>query len=406
MKKADGQSTTGRKSAEAKHNLIPAAKKICVITPYLHHDGSSLLLYRFLKWARSNRPECRFDILYLSDGPVRQMLEKLENVDDVVHLKPKLHRYIHRFESRSHKKNIQRFIGKSDAVYCNTIVSLKWLESFLDPIATKKNALPPITVHVRELGYWLVKSGVTQRTFDFLPVSAIADSSLTAQSLAGRFAISNCNIIDEYCDTEEVRKWKGADQIRDELGVAKTRKIVGMSGTVEWRKGPDIFISVARQLAELMEDPPLFVWLGGFPDPLSEYQVNSEIKRLGMESMVVFMGSRENPYPYYASMDVFMLTSREEPFGAVCLEAAALGIPSLCQKGCAGAESFIAKDAGIVVDSSNLDSLSLALQSLLENDQRRFSLGRKAEQECMNSHALGVLLPRLMDEILKSSHLV
>jgi glycosyltransferase involved in cell wall biosynthesis len=406
MKKADGHSSTGRKSADTKHSPIPAAKKICVITPYLHHDGSSLLLYRFLKWARSNRPECRFDILYLSDGPVRHMLEKLENVDEVVHLKPKLHRYIHRFESRFHKKNIQRIISKSDAVYCNTIVSLKWLESFLDPVAIKKNLLPPITVHVRELGYWLVKSGVTQRTFDFLPVRAIADSSLTAKGLTSRFTINNCSIIDEYCDTEEVRKWKGADQIRAELGVAKSRKIVGMSGTVEWRKGPDIFIWVARQLAELMEEPPLFVWVGGFPDPLSEYQVNSEIKRLGMESMVVFMGSRENPYPYYASMDVFMLTSREEPFGAVCLEAAALGIPSLCQKGCAGAESFIGKDVGIVVESSALDSLSLSLKSLLENDERRFSLGRKAEQECMNSHALDVLLPRLMDEILKISNLV
>jgi glycosyltransferase involved in cell wall biosynthesis len=332
------------------------------------------------------------------------MLEKLENVDDVVYLKPKLHRIIHRFESRSHTKNIQKFIGKSDAVYCNTIVSLKWLENFLDPSTTKKDFLPPITVHVRELGYWLVKSGVTQRTFDSLPVTAIADSSLTAESLAGRFVISNCNVIDEYCDTEEVIKWRGADQIRAELGVAKSRKIVGMSGTVEWRKGPDIFISVARQLSKLMDDPPLFVWVGGFPDPLSEYQVNSEIKRLGVESMVVFMGSRDNPYPYYASMDVFMLTSREEPFGAVCLEAAALGIPSLCQKGCAGAESFIAKDAGIVVDISDLNSLSLALQSLLENDERRLSLGRKAEQECIDMHALDVLLPRLMDEILKNSY--
>jgi glycosyltransferase involved in cell wall biosynthesis len=103
-------------------------------------------------------------------------------------------------------------------------------------------------------------------------------------------------------------------------------------------------------------------------------------------------------------MDVFMLTSREEPFGAVCLEAAALGIPSLCQKGCAGAESFIAKDAGIVVDISDLNSLSLALQSLLENDELRLSLGRKAEQECIDMHALDVLLPRLMDEILKNSY--
>ncbi|MCP9785936.1 glycosyltransferase family 4 protein [Cyanobium sp. N5-Cardenillas] len=289
----------------------------------------------------------------------------------------------------------------ADAIYCNTVVGLQCLQVLLDALGLPPERLPRVSVHVREMGYWIQRSGISRQSFQRLTNCIIADSQLTANHLQDYLGLEKqvlC-VIDEYCDTEEVVRWRGCDRLREELNLPRQRQLVGMAGTIEWRKGPDIFLQVARHLATEMPDPPLFAWVGG-GDPMTTYQIESDIKRMGLDSMVRFTGPRENPYPYFDSFDVFLLTSREEPFGAVCLETAMLEIPSICFSGCAGAESFIAAGAGLVVDRFDVSAMAGALQKLLEDDALRRSLGERAKRECLAEHALDVLLPRLMAQVL------
>lgn len=373
-------------------------KRVTVITPYLHYDGSSLLLYRFLRWAASTHPEYGFDILYRHDGEVRKKLEQLSNVEEVIHLAPRKRRLIHRIESPLHRRKLVRLLITPHALYCNTLPALKWLEDFIGN--NTGLPLPKTTIHVRELGYWVQRSGINRESFQGLNSTIIADSSLTGRNLELTLGISDYMVIDEYCDVKEVLKWKGQDLIRKEYGISPSRPIVGMAGTIEWRKGPDLFLMIAKQLADTMEYPPLFVWVGRFNDELFEYQMRCDIKQLGLESTVLFLGPKENPYPYYDSMDLFLLSSREEPFGAVCLEAGALEIPSICYRGCAGAESFISRGCGVVVERSDPNAMAEAIKELLDNHDRRKTLGRRAREECEKQYSLEKLLPQLLEAIL------
>jgi glycosyltransferase involved in cell wall biosynthesis len=372
---------------------------VVVITPYLHHDGSSLLLCRFLRWAELRRPDVVFEVLYRYDGPLREYLLSLSNVRGVKPLVPIRRRVLHHVESRFQARAMAALLRNSDAIYCNTVVGLQCLQVLLDSLSLPRECLPRVTVHVRELGYWIQRAGITRQSFQGLANRVIADSQLTASHLQATLGLESLCVIDEYCDTEEVVRWRGCDRLREEYNIPRQRRIVGMSGTIEWRKGPDLFLQIARHLATCMNDPPLFAWVGG-GDPMATYQIESDIKRMGLESMVLFTGPRENPYPYYDSFDVFMLSSREEPFGAVCLEAAMLTIPSLCFSGCAGAESFIATGAGTVVSCFDVVVMSEALQELLENEEMRRNAGERAQRECFASHSLDALLPSLLAEVL------
>jgi len=388
---------------EARHLAIMTTPslRVTVVTPYLHYDGSSLLLYRFLNWAASAHPECGFDILYRHDGEVRKKLERLSNVGEVVHLVTKKRRLVHRIDFPLHRRKLRRLLRTPNAVYCNTVPALRWLEDF---IGTNPDLdLPKATIHVRELGYWIQRSGVSKESFLALNSTIIADSSLTGDNLQSTLGISDYTVIDEYCDVKEVQKWRGEDLIRKEFDIPQSRHIVGMAGTIEWRKGPDLFLMAAKQLSNLMERPPLFVWVGGFVDTMFEYQMRKDIQLLGLESTVMLLGSKENPYPYYDSMDLFALTSREEPFGAVCLEAGALEIPSICYRGCAGAESFISRKCGVVVERSDVNAMAIAIKDLLEDANRRKELGSQARHECEERHSLETLLPKLLEMILSRS---
>lgn len=374
---------------------------VVVITPYLHHDGSSLLLCRFLRWAQSRHSDVVFEILYRHNGPLREQLLALPNVRGVKPLVPVRRRVLHHVESRLQARAMTALLLNADAIYCNTVVGLQCLQGLLDSLGLPPERLPRVSVHVREMGYWIRRSGISLQSFQRLAQCIIADSQLTATHLQAYLGLQEKDlcVIDEYCDTEEVVRWRGCDRLREEFNLPRQRQLVGMAGTIEWRKGPDIFLQIAHHLATEMSDPPLFAWVGG-GDPMTTYQIESDIQRMGLESMVRFTGPRENPYPYFDSFDVFLLTSREEPFGAVCLETAMLGIPSMCFSGCAGAESFIAAGAGIVVDRFDVSAMAGALQTLLEDGARRRNLGERAKRECQAAHALDVLLPRLMAKVL------
>lgn len=373
---------------------------VVVITPYLHHDGSSLLLFRFLRWAEEHCKSLAFEILYRYDGPVRQQLLALSNVRNVNPLIPRKRRILHHIESRLQAREMAHRLTHADAIYCNTVVGMRCLEELLETLRIPREKLPRISVHVRELGYWIQRSGVKAESLRSLADTIIADSNLTAKNLTTAISLSNVCIIDEYCDTQEIPQWKGSDRLRQEYGIPANRKIIGMSGTIEWRKGPDIFLLIAKRLAETMTtNPPLFAWVGG-GDANARYQIESDIKRMGLESMVLFTGPRDNPYPYYSSFDLFLLSSREEPFGAVCLEAAMLDIPSLCFAGCAGAETFIADGAGLVVDHFDVSAMADAIKEMLENEARTRAAGEEAHRRCLAAHSHDVLLPRLLKEVL------
>jgi glycosyltransferase involved in cell wall biosynthesis len=60
--------------------------------------------------------------------------------------------------------------------------------------------------------------------------------------------------------------------------------------------------------------------------PLRE-ELETAARRLGLRDRVTFVGSLANPYPLIRQADVVVLPSREEGFGLVAVEAAALGVP-------------------------------------------------------------------------------
>lgn len=99
----------------------------------------------------------------------------------------------------------------------------------------------------------------------------------------------------------------------------KSRPVVGMCGVGGVRKGFDRFVSTARALPEFD-----FLWVGDVTD--GQF-LGSSIEEARSSANVFVTGWVENPAPFIASFDVFLLTSREDPDPIAALEAYALGVP-------------------------------------------------------------------------------
>jgi glycosyltransferase involved in cell wall biosynthesis len=98
--------------------------------------------------------------------------------------------------------------------------------------------------------------------------------------------------------------------------------------------------------------------------------------------------------------DVFTLTSREDPYPAVVLEAAALGKPIVCFQQSGGAPEFVEGDCGFVVPYLDVEAMAGRIAELLDDDDLRTRLGEAARRKVGMQHDLNRVAPRISQIIM------
>lgn len=137
------------------------------------------------------------------------------------------------------------------------------------------------------------------------------------------------------------------NQIREQLGIPKDAKVVLGCGLAEWRKGTDIFIRVARQVIRKMPKVH-FIWLG-VGDNVFSAELQAEKDRWDEREQVHLIPRKSDSKPYFEAMDMFFLSSREDPFPLVMLEAAYYEKPMIGFKGSGGISDFLQDFPDMVV---------------------------------------------------------
>ena len=170
--------------------------------------------------------------------------------------------------------------------------------------------------------------------------------------------------------------------------------VVGMCGSPEWRKGTDVFVRLAQQVRDMPEGHRChFVWLGGESDAFLEFQL--DVDKLGLRNVCHFVPAVEDPSPYFKAFDLFALTSREDPFPLVMLEAAASGLPIVCFAQSGGATELVEADAGIIVPYLDVQAMARACVDLLMNEEKRKRFGAEAKVKVEGRYLLAQQGPKI-----------
>jgi glycosyltransferase involved in cell wall biosynthesis len=143
--------------------------------------------------------------------------------------------------------------------------------------------------------------------------------------------------------------------------------IIGACGTSDWRKGFDVFILVALFIHETsLNEKVKFIWKG-VTEGIELEKARYDIDKLGLTEFILLSPSGSDMDVFWNSIDLFLLTSREDPFPLVVLEAAAHKIPTIAFEGSGGASEFIALDAGMTVTYLSIQSMASSIIHLLNN---------------------------------------
>lgn len=130
---------------------------------------------------------------------------------------------------------------------------------------------------------------------------------------------SKVRVVPNFINTEEIHR-KMREPISFQTDPAQYN--LASMGRLCHQKGFDILLNEFSQVVKQRPDMHLYL-IGDGPD---REALMEQCSRQNLQDMVTFLGNQENPFPYLAQMDGFVLDSRYEGQGMVLWEAKAVGL--------------------------------------------------------------------------------
>ena len=348
---------------------------------FLSHDasltGAPSVLLEIGNWFQTNT---RFQAKFVVAGRYITRIKEFEAIGPTLYLKDL---------DKDHTEIIFDFLCPlPEFIYANSIASGDLLQVIKSVLP---NADIPTIGHIHEL------SGVMKH---FLPQGKyFADSCDSFVAVSNESAKDFSNFCLRRKSTIEIvppfiSPWRGT---KNNFLPGKT-KIIGC-GTIEHRKGFDLFCETLKKLSQTTEDF-IGVWIG---PSHSDTEPNSTINKYNVETFVLAVGPMPDPRAFYEEGDIFFLSSREDPFPLVAIEAAEQGLPILCFDGGSKPICELVKigQAGLICRHSDTSDAAHCLTLLLSNKTMRLTMGKNAQTFSHQNFYSTSLLPKIYDHLLR-----
>lgn len=170
------------------------------------------------------------------------------------------------------------------------------------------------------------------------------------------------SLLREGIDKETVRT-----RVRQKLGLPKNARIIMCAGYADHRKGFDFFVRACMSVIQRLPNT-YALWVGHL-DQIFVDQSLAPATAEGIKERFIFTGLVEQPQEYFLAADLYALTSREDPFPSVVMEALDALTPVVAFRGCGGFENLLKRDCGVLVPPEDTEAFAEALIELLQDPQ-------------------------------------
>lgn len=190
-----------------------------------------------------------------------------------------------------------------------------------------------------------------------------------------------------YCailNNSEVKYFKGSNVvvIPNPINIkpyeTKYRTEVAVAaGRIAPVKGYDLLIDSWRRVYEKHKNWKLHIYGDG--DDALQKELEIMVENLGMEDIIKFYGTTNNLNQVFLSSSIHVLSSREESFGMVILEAQSCGLPTVAFNCPTGPKELIQESVnGFLVEAEDKEALAEKIIFLIENPEIREKMGLNA----------------------------
>jgi L-malate glycosyltransferase len=171
--------------------------------------------------------------------------------------------------------------------------------------------------------------------------------------------------------------------------------LVGTVGELTPLKGHAEFLQAAAQV--ITHYPNAYFFIAGIdhsPGNKNRKALERLIEELKLANHVGLVGWLEDLASFYCALDVFVSASHTESFGLAIAEAMSSGAAVVATETEGAREIIQSGETGLLVPINNVGKLAAAIQVLLNDEDKRMSIGQAAQQ----SVAAKFGIERMIDE--------
>ncbi len=146
-------------------------------------------------------------------------------------------------------------------------------------------------------------------------------------------------------------------------------------GSLKSQKNQALLINAFARIAEPLNARLIILGEGGLRQKLE-----AQVRHLGLQDRVSLPGFQTDPYPWFKSADLFVLSSDYEGFGNVLVEALESGLPIVSTRCLSGPDEILANGRyGRLVPVGDEAALAAAMQASLTEEHDRAALIRRSQ---------------------------
>lgn len=167
------------------------------------------------------------------------------------------------------------------------------------------------------------------------------------------------------------------DRLLHTMGIGIEQAIVLYVGRLVRKKGVDVLLEAFAHLTENLPHCSLLL-VGDGPERKA---LQLQVVKLGLTESVKFLGSvpSDGLSQYYGLADIFVLPSRDEPWGLVVNEAMACGLPVIVSENVGASRDLIVHGHnGYIVPDENIVLLAEFLELLIRDCALRNKMGERS----------------------------
>ncbi|WP_282134436.1 glycosyltransferase [Seonamhaeicola maritimus] len=368
--------------------------KILFISHDLSRTGAPNMLLQLIKWYKKNTNNS-IDLVGLKGGDFFNEFSSICDNITIIEDKPKSFKVLLSqkvlkkigIKSKTTKQLVLDVLCENnyDLIYGNTALSLSFSSRLRQRLPRTK-----LILHVHEMEVMIKRLSPNFKKYVSNVDKFIAASNPVKENLKRTYKIpsNNIKVINEFSEFELPQ---AINKQNDNTFV------VGASGLSGWRKGNDVFLQIARIIKKKYPDANIkFIWVGN--ESSDKLIIDADIKKLNLSKTVSFIGSTDKPIIHYNNFNLFLLTSREDPFPLVCIEVAKLGKPIICFKDASGTAEIIENGGGKVVPYLDIESMA---NEIIGYYKDRVMLKRDSikVKELFSVYTADKICPLIQDEI-------
>lgn len=185
------------------------------------------------------------------------------------------------------------------------------------------------------------------------------------------------------------------DEARNQLGLADDTFVFGNLGRLVKNKDQASLIHAFSLIKPYCPKAKLIILGSGE----LEARLKQQVMESGLSNDVIFSGFVPQGFRYMKAFDGFVLSSSQEAFGRVLLEAMIARIPIIATR-VHGIPEVVGDNGGVLVDAKDPVSLAMAMQQMYElSGQKREERADRAYEHAVKNFAIPVFQEQFWQRI-------